>query len=357
MREMIPDRPTLIGDGIENPWNALTMIHGAEMLGSPCLFRDGKGLSHAWHDTIPTDSHLQFLSVEQMVMDYSSIVAFDNLEHAVDLYSFRPAKDRRVALVVGNERLGVSKDICSIAQHAVQIPMISKTINCLNVAAASAVGLYYLSRGKGQKLQVRSNPESKRPDLLMMGVADHIELGSSIRSACAFGWGRTLVDDRFGTWFGCDRVTRSEGRGAARRGRNPIRLIPIAPSTRYTFSEVCVITSRPIGTPIHQANLARGPQQLIVIPDESRLRIEDEPWDRFGRAVNFIHLDLPTSNFTYHYRLLATIVLAEVARQVGQRARPVMRYPKRPKPFYDQSLRVAMAERGELLFLEDLVSY
>src|SRR5262249_35794053 len=195
-QHMIPSRPTLIGDNIENPWNAQVMIHGAEMLACRCLFRDRNGLAQAWHDTISPDNPLQCVSIEQMTTDYASMVAFDNSKNAVAIYGFQPAKDTPLALVVGNERLGISKDICAIAHHAVQIPMVSKTINCLNVAAASAVGLYYLSRGGGRKLQMRGNPENKRPDLLMMGVADPIELGSSIRSAGAFGWKRVLVDDR-----------------------------------------------------------------------------------------------------------------------------------------------------------------
>ena len=36
---------TLVGDGIENPGNALTMIHAAGMFGSECVFRDRHGLA------------------------------------------------------------------------------------------------------------------------------------------------------------------------------------------------------------------------------------------------------------------------------------------------------------------------
>ena len=79
-----------------------------------------------------------------------------------------------------------------------------------------------------------------------------------------------------------------------------------------------------------RANLARGAQQVIAIPDESALDLEREEWDRLGRAVKFVHLDLPCAEFIYHYRLIATIALAEVARQVGQWARPAPARPRRP---------------------------
>ena len=50
------------------------------------------------------------------------------------------------------------------------------------------------------------------------------------------------MDDRRAVWFGVDRITRSEGRGAARRGRNPIRVIPTQADSAYAFHEVSVIT-------------------------------------------------------------------------------------------------------------------
>lgn len=349
---------TLIGDNIENPGNAQTMLHGAKMLGCNCLFRDRKGLAQAWQETMSEGHDFQYISLEQIATSYSSVVAFDNIAGATNVYGFRPAKkDTPLAMVVGNERLGLTKDIQAIAQYTVQIPLVSPKINSLNVAAASAVGLYYLLRGGGHKLQLKGNPNKKRPELLLLGAADHIELGSTIRSACAFGWQRAFVEDRFGVWFGCDRITRSEGRGAARRGRNPIRLIPAAPDSRYTFNDVTVITSKKVGKPLFEANLARGPQQLIIIPDESRVDLEAETWHRFGQNINFVHLDLPVTNFVYHYRLIATIALAEIARQVGQRPYPVMDKPKRQRLVYDKSLSLDLEARGELVFLEDLECY
>jgi hypothetical protein len=96
---------------------------------------------------------------------------------------------------------------------------------------------------------------------------------------------------------------------------------------------------------------------VIAIPDESALDLDQEDWDRLARVVKFVHLDLPTADFTYHYRLIATIALAEVARQVGQKVRPTTGRPRRPGPLYDSSLKLLMEERGEVVYLEDLASY
>ena len=54
----------------------------------------------------------------------------------------------------------------------------------------------------GGKLHARADPHRSRPELLLLGAGDHVELGSTIRSAAAFGWNRALVEDRAGVWFG-----------------------------------------------------------------------------------------------------------------------------------------------------------
>ncbi len=354
---MIQPPLTLVGDGIENPWNAQTMIHAAAMFNSPCLFRDRCELTRAWTETVCADEPLPLVSHEELARDYSPIVAFDNLDGAGSVYGFRLGRGPQPAVVVGNERRGLAKDIPPIAHHAVQIPMFSRRLNSLNVAAASVVALYYLSRGGGGKLQIRSQPNKRRPEILLMGAAHHVELGSSIRSAGAFGWGRLFVEDRQGVWFGCDRATIAEGRAAARRARNPIHVIPTMRDRRYAFAEACVITLKHIGTPLHRADLAQGPPQVIIIPDEIAVELEREDWNRFARDVRFVHLSVPAQKFIYHYRLIAAITLAEVARQVGQQARPGLARPKRHEPLYDRALKLLSEAQGEMVFLEELENY
>ena len=313
--------PALIGDGIENPWNARVMQAAAGMFGWDCLFRDRGGLARAWTEAglegAPSD-----IAREAVRSGYSPVIAFDNAKGADVLYGFRPGGSGPLAVVVGNERRGIGGDMMAVADRCVQVPMVSRRINCLNVAAAAGVAMYYLARGGGGRLHTRSDPARNRPELLFLGPGDHVELGSSIRSAAAFGWNRLFVEDRAGVWFGVERGVRAEGRAAARRARNSIRVIPTAAGRDFAFEEVCIVTCRREGVPLHRANLARGSRQLVVIPDESAVDGTAEAFDRLGRSVRLVHLTLPESEFTYHYRIVATIALAEVARQVGRRIKP-----------------------------------
>jgi hypothetical protein len=342
-------RIDLIGDGIENPHNARVLLSAAAMFNADCWFRDRYGLASAWEGELPC------LPGPASAL-YDPLIAFDNGEGSAPLHGFSLPRTARAAVIVGNEREGIAADLRAETRYALHVPMVSRTLNCLNVAAAAAVALYYLSHGHRGKLQTRADPRKRRPDLLLIGGPDHIELGSTIRSAGAFGWQRVFVEDRAGVWFGCDRVTRSEGRGAARRGRNPIRLVSVAPTQRYRFRSVAIVTTGRLGTPLPRANLALGAEQLVVLPDEPSVRVAEEDWGRLGDEVEFVCVEALAETFAYHYRLPAAIALAEAARQVGQKA-PSAGRPPRDEPVYDRTLQTLAEPVGEEVLLEELAGY
>jgi SpoU rRNA Methylase family len=339
-------RVDLIGDGIENPFNIEAMIHAAEMFGSSCLF-----------NRLPAGditNGASAITCVEIGQSYSPVLALENWKNVQVLYGYELQENTRAALVAGNERQGISREVAAASTHAICIPMISKRLNCINVAAASAVGLYYLSYGFKGRMQTRSAPEKKRPEILLVGGIEHAELGSAIRSAAALGWNRMFIEDRSQVWFGCDRITKSEGRAAARRGRNPIRLIPCQPDHRYLFREAVIVTTKNLGDVLPKVDLCRGPQQTIIIADENQIDVEAERWNRVAERITFAQIEVPAATFRYHYRHLASIALAEISRQVGQKA---LWKPAKQEPLYESSLKLLSEEVGEAVFLEDLEEY
>lgn len=347
-------KATLIGDGIENPANALVMKHAAAMFSSHCRFRDTKGLVASKGDATSANETFSPIEPAEIAGLHPRVVAFDNAPGASELYGYEAGPE--FSLLVGNERRGLSHECLKLATDKVEVPMMSRRINCLNVAAASAVALYYLCNARVGRMTVRNEPARRRPELLLMGAANQFELGSSIRSAAAFGWNRVLIEDRNQVWFGCDRAMRSEGRAAARRGKNDILCVPCDASVTHAFARVAVVTTRRTNVPLHRANLTRGASQLVVIPDESAVDAAKGDWERFEGEVEFTHLEIPATDFPYHYRLIATIALAEIARQVGQPAAMRSAREKRP-PFYDARIGRLAETNGELLSLHDLMQY
>ncbi len=352
-------QPTLIGDDVENPANVQTLAAAAGLFGCPFLLR-----SHLDRPAVPPDgAFATWIPAADLAHRFSPLVALETLPGAASIYDFRLPKEtgaRTAALVVGNERRGIRRDVLGAAGHRVQIPLPSPRLNSLNVAAAAAVGLYYLVRGGGGPLQTRSAPHQRRPDVVLLGPADHVEAGSALRSAAAFGWGRVLVEDTDQVWFGRDRARVAESRAAARRHRNPLRVVPVGAEQRYAFDQVCVVTAAGKGTPLPHARLAGGPRQLVAIPDQGRRPEYATDWQRFAKEVRFVDLDLPLPERVgacYRYRLIATIALAEVARQVCQRPRVAAGPSRRHEPLYDAALRLQAEAAGEAVYPDELACF
>jgi tRNA G18 (ribose-2'-O)-methylase SpoU len=346
----------IVGDDIENPGNVETLLIAAEMFATECAFHEHAHLSRPELSTLLSDRQARIVSTEQIGALFHPVVALENAPGAADIYTFRPPAGALSALIVGNERRGVSRELLGMSDCAVQIPMQSRHLNCLNAASAAAVGLYYLTRNGGAR-RPAGHSMRQRPELLFLAPTDHIELGSSIRSAGAFGWDQLLVDDRHGVWFGIQRSLRAEGRAAARRARNPIHVIPSTIDRCYAFDEVCVITLRPGDIPLSRAKLAGGQRQILVIPDVHGVEIDTVDWERFGKQITFVTLDVPHQPAVRRYRLDSSIALAEAARQVGRPLDHPRRKHPSSAPRYDRALRLRMPELGDVVYLEDLGCY
>ncbi len=285
------------------------------------------------------------------LQSFATLIALENLPSAQSVYGYRPAPNGPYAVMVGNEAKGVRRATLKQADAVVEIPIPSRSINCLNVAAAAAVVLYYfsLTHTLSQKAQTVSRIGKQRPDLLLLGGTDHLALGSTIRSACAFGWDRITLDDRKGIWYECDRAIKSEGRGAARRGRNPIRVIPAPDHLPLNYQKIIVATTKSGGTPLSRLSLTGHPDTLIVLEDESESQTPWSPPEGFDGDVVYASLP-PVSSEQYHYHQLATIALAEISRQLGYPASESRTLPGSRR--YRKEWEAA--EDGIVLTLDDL---
>lgn len=306
----------LVGDHIETQGNADCLQATAAMFGWEFGRLTARDAAHG--DAVVGPDGTCPVSPAALARGGVTIIALENASGAEDLFRFR-APDGPIAVVVGNERKGISRQLLRLADHVVQIPIASSTVNTINVAAASAVALYYLSRGRSGRIGTRADSGS-RPEVMLAGAIDAIELGSAVRTAACFGWTQLFVPDRCSAWFAADRVTRSLGRGAARRARNPIHVLPVRGDE--LFDDVCVVGVQRGGAPLQRTDLAGGPRQLVVIADETAGDIDERDLAHLGHRVRRVHLDIE-HEARRPFRSIASIVLAEIARQVGSWRRPI----------------------------------
>ncbi len=267
------------------------------------------------------------------------LIAVENAPGARPVYGRRPLR-RHATLAVGNERRGLSQTTLAAADETVVIPTLSRTVNTLNVAAAAAVAGWYVLRGSGAQAGA-ARPERRRPVLLLVGD-DHVEVGSSLRSAAAFGYRDVLLEDRGAGWFDGPAAVRREAHAAARRHKNPLRVHRATVESAAGFDEIVVVTPSGHGASLQRQRLAHGRRQLIVVgaqPDEIATRASDR--------VRIASLDLEPIERA-PLRFAASIVLAEIARQVGRR-RP-MPGPTPLAPWYEKALELGPA--GDVLIVE-----
>lgn len=306
---------TFYTDGVENPANLRRIDEAAHLLGVACSTSiDGR------------------------------VIAVENAPGAREIYGRKPLRDDAI-VALGNERRGLSRGLLARADETVVIPAQSRTVTTLNVAAAAAVAGWFLLRGSGpQALSTR--PENRRPALLLVGD-DHVEVGSSLRSAAAFGFRDVLLEDRGAGWFHGSANLRREARAAARRHKNPLRIHPATLESSSRYDEIVVVTPSGAGPSLSRERLTHGARQLLIVgahPDEL-------PPDAASR-VRLASLGLRPMEHE-PLRLVASIVLAEAARQVGRR-RPLPVPPPRG-PRYEKAIEpepgaeVLLIEPAELL--------
>lgn len=89
------------------------------------------------------NAHRELRSIEE------PIIALECTQHAQNIFEFEFPE--RFTLVLGNEALGVSKDILEKAQAIVKIPLLGAK-NSLNVASAFAIAAYEIRRQLSSKI-------------------------------------------------------------------------------------------------------------------------------------------------------------------------------------------------------------
>jgi hypothetical protein len=342
--------PLLVGDGIENPWNIEALKDAAQLFHWNTAFIANERLKSVVGN--PAAPLRQFTTLPEIKACNCKVICFDSTSSSQSIYGFRPPPLDSIALVVGNERKGIRRELIDQSNGLIQVPMASRRVNSLNVAAAAAIGLYTMGRSCG-KIFTRADPERHRPHLLLIPGDDHVELGSTIRSAAALGWKQALIDDRAAIWFGSQRAVQLEGRAAARRSKNTIRLTPLSSKHKQLYDEAIVIRRGHGATKLNRANLAKGQRQIVIVADEHYVDLDKENLGNLARRVTEVHLALPNPSRGYRYRFASAITLAEIARQVGirksNRKGPAARFG------YRRELRLTANNQGTLAALEDLI--
>ena len=143
---------------------------------------------------------------------------------------------------------------------------------------------------------------------------------------------------------------KREARAAARRHKNALRVHRTTLAHVARFEEVVVAVPSGGAPPLQRERLTRGRRQLVVV-GASPEQLEEVASGRM--RVASLGLEPVTSP---PLRLVASIVLAEVSRQVGRR-RPAPGGPAPRRPTYDAALALAPGDDVLEVALSELLAY
>ncbi len=82
------------------------------------------------------------------------IVLLEQMEQSVPYYEYEPEPGRPVCLIVGNEISGISDNLLSLSDRAIEIEMAGLK-NSLNVTVAFGIAVYHIRRRILQQMEVR----------------------------------------------------------------------------------------------------------------------------------------------------------------------------------------------------------
>ncbi|HVY73109.1 MAG TPA: TrmH family RNA methyltransferase [Candidatus Paceibacterota bacterium] len=96
--------------------------------------------------TVPHE-HKDTLSdaIQSLKLDGYTVVGIELDENAIPLFQYKPGPDAKIALVLGNEVSGISKEDLALCDAIVEIPMHGSK-ESLNVSVAAGVAVYGLLR-------------------------------------------------------------------------------------------------------------------------------------------------------------------------------------------------------------------
>ena len=95
--------------------------------------------------TVPCRQFPDAVSALKQLRDEGCLcVAVDTVENAADAWDFQP-REQDVALVFGNEALGISPEAVAVCEKAIRLPMFGKKAS-INVGNCAAVVLYSVLR-------------------------------------------------------------------------------------------------------------------------------------------------------------------------------------------------------------------
>lgn len=252
---------TLIALDIQGEWNLPQLTNAAELSGASLQYcKSGK------FEALAAPTNTPFSEIRNK---FSAVIACETGVKARNIFQF-PSPRGNIALVVGNEEKGIPKSVLKQCSDIVTLPMPSRSLTSVNVAASASACLYIIQRDLARQGGFQTNRRNQNIfDLAILAPEDPAECGSIIRSAGAFGFRRVYLHDPFCSWFSDNREKITLSRAAARREVNPVHIKPFEELDASGYSKVINFSRIGTGLPLSRYRMKNNGQILITLGFEN----------------------------------------------------------------------------------------
>lgn len=83
-------------------------------------------------------------AVEQLKIQGYEVYALEQVEHSIPLQNFNPEKEKKYAIVLGNEVKGVAQEAVDACNGAIEIPQFG-TKHSMNVSVSGGIAIWHIA--------------------------------------------------------------------------------------------------------------------------------------------------------------------------------------------------------------------
>ncbi|WP_027392725.1 TrmH family RNA methyltransferase [Aquimarina latercula] len=147
---------TLICDSVNSPANIGSIFRIADSFGVEQIYFCGQNITivskrmertaRSTHKTIPYQHHEHILPlIDNLKLEGYKVVGLEITENSVPVSTKLFSVNDKIALVIGEEKSGISKDVLTKLMKSIHINMYG-TNSSMNVATATGIALYEITK-------------------------------------------------------------------------------------------------------------------------------------------------------------------------------------------------------------------
>lgn len=146
----------LICDHVNSPANIGSLFRIADSFGVEKIYFIGEDITviskrmirtaRSTHEMIPYEQINSSSALMNILKnDNYTLLALEITDHSIPVFEYESTPEEKIALIIGEENSGVSKDILNLVKETVHIPMHGNN-SSMNVATAAGIALYELTK-------------------------------------------------------------------------------------------------------------------------------------------------------------------------------------------------------------------